>query len=218
MKERQTRIAIGLLMIAAGVLFLLQDLGFLEGAGALLWALIFAAAGGAFLYIYFTNRVQWWALIPGFTLLGIGGLIAFDTFIPQYADILGAPLFMGSISLSFWIIYLSNRERWWAIIPGGVLLTIALFIGLESAFEGVELIGVFFLGLGLTFALLAFLPTPEGRMQWALIPAAVLLLMGIFFTAVTFSVLKFIGPAALVLVGLYLVFRTFRTDRQTGAQ
>jgi len=179
MRGVKARVVLSLLMIAAGVLFLLQNLGFLEGASAILWALAFAGAGGAFLYVYLSARVHWWALIPGFTLLGIGGLIAGDNFVPQYADILGAPLLMGCISLSFWIIYLTNRESWWAIIPGGVLLTVGIFVGLESLIEGVELVGVFFLGRGLTFALLTLLPTPEGRMRWALIPAAVLLIMGI---------------------------------------
>ncbi len=210
MRRVQARVTLSLLMIAAGVLFLLQNLGFLEGASVILWALVFAVAGATFLYVYLSDRVNWWALIPGFTLLGIGGLIAVENFIPQYGDTIGVPLLMGCISLSFWIIYLTNRESWWAIIPGGVLLTVGVFVGLESLIEGVELVGVFFLGLGLTFVIVALLPTPEGRMRWALIPAAVLLIMGILFTAAAFSIFKFIGPAGVILVGLYLIYRTFR--------
>ncbi|TET83977.1 MAG: hypothetical protein E3J37_04430 [Anaerolineales bacterium] len=215
MRGVQARVVLSLLMIAAGVLFLLQNLGFLEGASAILWTLAFAIAGGAFLYVYRSDRAHWWALIPGFTLLGIGGLIAVDNFVPQYADILGAPLLMGCISLSFWIIYLTNRESWWAIIPGGVLLTVGIFVGLESLIEGVELVGVFFLGLGLTFALLALLPMPEGRMRWSLIPADVLLIMWILFTAAAFSIFKLGGPTGVILVGLYLIYRTFRPKGQT---
>ena len=214
MRRVQARVALSLLMIAAGVLFLLQNLGFLEGAGAILWSLAFAVAGAAFLYVYCSNRINWWALIPGFTLLGIGGLIAINNFIPQYGDILGVPLLMGCISLSFWIIYLTNRESWWAVIPGGVLLSIGVFVGLESLIEGVELVGVFFLGLGLTFVILALLPTPEGRMHWALIPAAVLIIMGILFTAAAFSIFKFVGPAGVILVGLYIIYRAFRPKEQ----
>ena len=214
MRGVQARVALSLLMIAAGVLFLLQNLGFLEGAGAILWALAFAVAGAAFLYVYFSDRVNWWALIPGFTLFGIGGLIAVNNFIPQYGDTLGVPLLMGCISLSFWIIYLTNRESWWAVIPGGVLLSIGVFVGLESLIEGVELVGVFFMGLGLTFVIVALLPTPEGRMRWAFIPAAVLLIMGILFTAAAFSIFKYVGPVGVILVGLYLIYRTFLPKEQ----
>ena len=214
MRGVQARVVLSLLMIAAGILFLLQNLGFLEGAGAIFWALAFAVAGAVFLYIYLSDRINWWATIPGFTLLGIGGLIAVENFIPQYGDTLEVPLLMGCISLSFWIIYLTNRERWWAIIPGGVLLTIGVFVGLESLIKGVELVGIFFMGLGLTFVALALLPTPEGPMRWAFIPAAVLLMMGVLFTATAFSIFKFVGPAGVILIGLFLIYRTFRPKEQ----
>lgn len=214
MRGVQARVVLSLLMIAAGVLFLFQNLGFLEGAGAIFWALAFAVAGAAFLYIYLSDRVNWWAIIPGFTLLGIGGLIAVEKFIPQYGDTLGVPLLMGCFSLSFWIIYLTNHERWWAIIPGGVLLTIGVFVGLESLIKGVELVGIFFMGLGLTFVALALLPTPEGPLRWAFIPAAVLLMMGVLFTATAFSIFKFVGPAGVILIGLFLIYRTLRPKEQ----
>jgi hypothetical protein len=210
MRRIGPRVVLSLLLIGAGILFLFQNLGFLEDAGSLFWALAFAVGGGIFLYVYLIDRSHWWAVIPGLTLLGIGEIIAVSAFLPQYEDILGAPVFMGFISLSFWIIYLTNRENWWAVIPGGVLLSIAIFIGLESLFPGVEMVGVFFLGLGLTFVLLAYLPTPGGRMRWALIPAGVLLLMGVIFIGAEVSALEIIGPAALVLAGLYLIYRTAR--------
>jgi len=161
MKGVQARVALSLLMIAAGVLFLLQNLGFLEGVGAILWALAFAVAGATFLYVYLSDRVNWWALIPGFTLLGVGGLIAVENFIPQYGDTLGVPLLMGCISLSFLIIYLTNRESWWALILVAVLLIVAILLIADA-----------------------------------------------------FSLFKFVGPAAVILVGLYVIYRTFRPKGQ----
>jgi hypothetical protein len=209
MKNVQIRSALGLLMIAAGVLFLLQSLGYLEGAGTLFWTLVFAAAGGVFLYVFFLNREQWWALIPGFTLIGLGALIALDQFIPRWGGALGGTVLMLAISLSFWVIYFQQREHWWAIIPGGVLLSLGIFIGLEEIFTGVDLVGIFFLGMGLTFVLVAMLPEEREKMRWAFIPAGVLLLMGVIFTATAFSAFEIVGPAALIIVGAYLVFRTF---------
>jgi len=217
MRKIEPRVVFSLLMIGAGILFLLQNLGFLEIAGALFWTIAFAVGGGVFLYVYLTNRAHWWAIIPGLTLLGVAEIIAVGNFLPQYADILGAPVLMGFISLSFWIIYLTKRENWWAIIPGGILLSVAVFIGLEAVFEGVELVGIFFLGMGLTFVVLAYLPAQESWMRWALIPAGVLLFMGVIFLVSEFSALEIVGPAVMVLVGLYLIYRTARPKDEIQA-
>jgi hypothetical protein len=213
MKKFQMSSVFGLLMIAAGILFLFQSLGYLEGAGGLFWALVFAAAGGIFLYVFFTNREQWWALIPGFTLIGLGGLIALETLAPRWSDPLGVVVFMSFIGLSFWGIYLNQRENWWAIIPGGVLVTIAAFLAVEAFIPGEGVVGIFFIGLGLTFVLVAYLPKPEGQMQWALIPAGILLFMGVIFLATAVSAWKFIGPGILVLIGVYLIVRVLTTQK-----
>jgi hypothetical protein len=71
--------------------------------------------------------------------------------------------------------------------------------------------GVFFFGLGLTFALLAILPTPEGRLTWAIIPAIVLLVMGALITAAAAQLINYLWPVALVLGGLYLLYRVIRS-------
>jgi hypothetical protein len=218
MRKIEPRVVFSLLLIGAGILFLLQNLGFLEGAGSIFWSLAFAVGGGVFLYVYLTDRTQWWAVIPGLTLLGIGEVIAVGHFLPQYDDILGAPVLMVFISISFWIIYLTNRENWWAIIPGGVLLSIGVFIGLEAIFEGVEMVGVMFLGMGLTFVVLAYLPSQEGWMRWALIPAGVLLFMGVIFLGSAFEALEIVVPAAMVLAGLYFIYRTVRPKEKIQAQ
>jgi hypothetical protein len=212
MKGMRARAALGLLLIAAGVLFLLQNLGILEQAGSLFWTLAFIVAGGVFMYIYLSDRSLWWAPIPGFSLLGIGGLIAISTYLPQYADVFGAPLLLTGISLSFWIIYFSKREQWWAIIPGGVLLSTAVFVGLDALIGGEGVLGVFFIGMGLTFLLLTRLPTARDMqwMKWAYVPAAVLLIIGAIFIVTEVSYLQIVGSVALLIVGLYLLIRTLR--------
>lgn len=211
MKRFDVRAIGGILLIVVGVLLLLQNIGIFVGVVALIWALIFAAGGLIFLYMFLTNRTQWWAIIPGFALLGLAALIALDEFFPRVGDILGGTLFLGGIGLAFWVIYFLKRESWWAVIPGGVMFTLALIAGLDSVFEGLETGGVLFLGLGLTFGLLSFVPTPQGRMKWALIPAAVLLVMGLLITAATTGLLNYLWPIALILAGLYLLFRLFRS-------
>ena len=216
MRRFEVRVIGGILLIAAGILFLLQNLGIFT-VGAYLWPFIFGAGGLVFLYVFLTSRANgstepaeaWWAVIPGFVLLSLAAMMALDQFAPQIGETWGGALFLGGIGLAFWVVYFTGRERWWAVIPGGVLLTNALVAGLSSVLGGIEMGGVFFLGLGLTFALLSFLPTPEGRMKWALIPAGVLLVMGLLITAAATAIFNYLWPAALILVGLYLLFRTF---------
>jgi hypothetical protein len=215
MRRWEVRGVGGGLLIAVGVLFLLQNLGFLGGSLALLWALLFAAGGVVFLYVLLTDRANWWAVFPGFALLSLAGTIALDRFVPWVGGNWGGALFLGGIGLAFWVLYFINREHWWAVIPGGVLFTLALVTGLSSVFEGLEVSGVFFLGLGLTFGLLSLVPTPEGRMKWALIPAAVLLVMGLLVTAAATAILDYLWPVALILVGVYVIFRTLAPRRES---
>ncbi|MGH2522891.1 MAG: hypothetical protein ACRDH2_10350, partial [Anaerolineales bacterium] len=72
---------------------------------------------------------------------------------------------------------------------------------------------LFFLGLGLTFMLLAGLPTPQGRMRWPLIPGGILAVMGLLIAIGFGQGINYIWPVALILVGLYLVARTFGLRR-----
>jgi hypothetical protein len=95
------------------------------------------------------------------------------------------------------------------VIPGGTLLTLAIVAGTENLFGDFETGGMFFLGLALTFAVLALVPTPQGRMRWALIPAGVLLVMGVLLFATLTRAVEFVWPAALIAVGLFLIVRTF---------
>ena len=213
MKLSKVRVIGSILLIALGILSLLSNLEIFVGGLDLFWALLFGAGGALFLYVFLSNRENWWAIIPGFVLLSIGVLIALERFAPRGIGDWGGVLVLSGIGLAFWAIYFVKREHWWAIIPGSVMLTIAIVVGLSSPLEnaGIDTGGVFLLGLGLTFGLLALLPSPQGRMKWALIPAAVLLVIGLLITAAAAELVQFIGPAALILVGLYLILRVFRS-------
>jgi hypothetical protein len=204
------RIVGGILLIAVGILALLQGFGVLANITPLLWALVFGFGGALFLYVFLTNRDSWWAVIPGFVLLSIGVLIALEHLFPATSGDWGGVLVLAGIGLAFWVVYFLKREHWWAIIPGGVMLTTALVTGLSSTLGDVETGGIFFLGLGLTFGLLAVLPSPDGRMRWAFIPAAVLLAMGLLITTAAAELLNYLWPIALILVGVYLIFRVVR--------
>jgi hypothetical protein len=190
------------------VVFLLDNLGLLD-VGELFFGLLFGLAGLFFLSVFISSRENWWALIPGFTLLSLGLLITLNRMLPGGTGEWGGAILLGGIALSFLLIYIINRENWWAIIPGGVLLTLALIVTLSSFLGGFEVGGLFFLGIGLTFALVAALPNPQGSMVWAWIPAGILMVMGLLVILAAGPLIGYVWPVALILVGLFLFYRGF---------
>jgi hypothetical protein len=208
MRRVEWRVLVGILLVAVGALLLLQTFNILRLVWEFVWTILFLAGGAAFLAVFLGREEDWWAVIPGMALLGIGALIGLS--ILGLDEVIGGALFLGALSLAFWLVYLRRRENWWSVIPGGVLLTLAVVAGLEQVVPWIETGGLFFLGLALTFGLVYWMPTPQGRMTWALIPAVVLLVVGLIVVFATTPVLRFLWPAALILVGGYLVLRALR--------
>ncbi|MFO7916888.1 MAG: hypothetical protein R6V13_02265 [Anaerolineae bacterium] len=208
MRRNWSALIFGLLLVLLGTVLLLQNLGLLP-FWTIIWIVLFAAGGVALLYIFFSDPEKWWALIPGFILLGISALIFLGEFFPTAEETIGGPLFLMALSASFWIVYLIHKEHWWAVIPGGVLLSVAVVAALENMALGFDPGGIVLLGIGLTFLLLAIVPTDEERMRWPLIPGGILLLIGIVAMAEEVAVLQYVWPAVLILGGLYLVLRNF---------
>src|SRR4030065_2226855 len=124
---------------------------------------------------------------------------------------LGGPVILGGIALSFFMVYLVERSNWWALIPAGVMSTIAIVAILDSSTSNGGSEGIFFLGLGLTFALVAVLPNTIGPMRWSWIPAAILGLMGILIMVAAENLINYLWPAALVLAGIVLIWRSLRS-------
>jgi hypothetical protein len=202
------RLVIGLLLIAGGVFYLLDNLGLVRWGG-LIWAAAALVGGLAFLSIVVRDRAMWWALIPGVTLLGLAGTISLGEVAPNIGDRWGGPLFLGSIGIGLGLVYALNRTNWWALIPGGVLVTLAAVAGLEDV-AGIDGGGLFFLGLGLTFILVALVPTDQGPMRWAFIPGAILLTMGVLLAVGFERAIGYLWPLALIVGGLALLWRAFR--------
>ena len=200
----------GGLIILAGVILLLQSLDLIE-FGSLLWSFLFALGGVIFLSIFASNRANWWTIIPGLTLISIALLIGLDYFAPDLADDWGGSIVLLGIGSSFVVIYLIDHQNWWAIIPAGVLISIAVVIGLEEYVSETAFVGLFFLGIGLTFGLLALLPSPQGEMRWSLIPAGILSIMGLVFLLFSGDVFQIIGAVALIFFGAYFIYRTVRS-------
>ena len=203
------RIVWGALLIVAGLLFLAQSMGLIPSAWGALWAIVFGVAGLAFVAYLFVDRRQWWAIIPGLTLLGLAGVMVLSMLTPEENGGWAGAVFLGAIGLSFVIVYIMRRDFWWALIPAGALMTLAL-VALSSSFMiGLESGALLFIGLGVTFGIVALVPTPDGRMTWALIPAGILGVMGILIALAMGSLLNYVWPVALIIAGVYILIRGF---------
>lgn len=211
MQRNDRTLIIGGGIILLGVLILLQNLGLFGSLAAALWAVIFAVAGAIFLSVFLRNAQHWWALIPGFTLLSVGAVVAVDSLFPQRADTLGGTLMLGGISLAFWAIYLVRRTFWWAIIPAGVLSTLAILVSVDGGRGDAAAGWLFFLGLALTFGLVGLLPGAERPQRWAFFPAGACLLLALIVFTGNSAFATFIWPAALIIGGGYLLVRGLRS-------
>jgi len=206
MKRLDVRTILGAGLLVFGCLLFLEKLGFLHGAGSLFWGLVLLAGAGYFFYVYFIDRrSRVWAIFPALVLFGMGA----GALLPPALAGWGGALFLGAIGLAFWVLYFGDRSRWWGIIPGGVLITLAVISVLDHI-SSMDTGGIFYLGLAITFLLVALLPNPVARMQWAYIPAGILAAMGILRgSALTTGLVGYVWPAVLIITGALIVFSFF---------
>jgi hypothetical protein len=204
-----SRMLWGAVLIVGGVLLLLDTFGIIKG-GALFWTVVAAFAGVLFWALYISDHNHWWAIIPGTILLAVSATIGLNEFLPGFTESsLNGAVILGGIAISFLLVYLVEHGNWWAIIPAGIMTTLAVVSVVAANSEGIETGGIFFLGLGFTFLLVAVLPTPYGRMRWAWIPAAILGLFGIVLLASRQDLINYIWPSALIVLGALLIIRAF---------
>ena len=209
----------GVVLVALGAFFLLQVTGIFGVLTSLFWSVAFAAAGAVFLYVFLTAlQERWWAAIPAFTLLGLAATIFYDRFAPPFFSEIGGAVFLGSIGAGFAAIFFTNRDKWWAIIPGGALLSVAGVVLVSQTGIGfVNPASVLFIGLGLTFGFLGLMSTYlNTNLRWAYIPAAVLLVMGIVIFTPFVGALGWIWPLAFIGGGAYLILRRPRSLGWSG--
>jgi uncharacterized membrane protein HdeD (DUF308 family) len=129
-------------------------------------------------------------------------------------------LFMGA---GFGAVFVRERGNWWALIPSGVMFTLAVIVGLPQELQGAPTAAVLFLGLAATFGVLSLVPVRvdeagnrRERMKWPLIPAGILAVMGLIFVLQAMAVLipvDFVFPAVMIVGGIALMVYAYLAHR-----
>lgn len=205
MKLTNWRVIVGGLLVLVGLLAFVDTLTAIPFTG-ILWGIIFGLAGLSFIVYLLGNHKAWWAVIPGMVLLSLGTVILIDTIFPGQGDRITGFIFLGGIGAAFWLVYFMNRNFWWAIIPGGVMGTLALTV-LVDEFTRIDGGFIFLFGLGITFALISVLPGLKGNRQWPLIPAGILVTISLLTLFSSLNWMSYFWAAALIAGGLFLIIR-----------
>lgn len=207
------RNSLGILLVAIGILIVLQNLDLLQGnTGNIVWASLFIIASSYLIYKFYRNRRQWWLVIIGLVglFLAASNIISLFPALAMYSNLVS----IIGIGFGFLLIYLIGKENWWALIPVGLLFSIGVGEILEISQAGVITDGIIFWGLGFTFLIMLFLPTQTKRMNWPAIPAAVLLAIGAVVTLDKggrfFSIL---GPGLLLFGGGLILYLSTRSTK-----
>ena len=199
----------GVLLIGAGLLALADRMGYVDRFSPQIWTTIFAIIGLLGLVSYaLSGWKQWGWLFPAGIFGGLAVVIALATNGVGTAAV-ASPLFFGLL-LPFAAAYLTDRTRnWWALIPGGVMLFLALTTLMVDTAGG-EWVGAMFLFL---IALSFFAVYLNNRSRtWALLVAYILAVLAIApAMASGGETAAYYGPVFLFAVALPFFLLYFRS-------
>lgn len=205
----------GVLLIGAGLLALAEQMGYVDRFSPQIWITVFAIIGVLGLVSYaLSDWKQWGWLFPAGIFGGLAVVIALATNDVGTAAV-ASPLFFGLL-LPFAAAYLTDRTgNWWALIPGGVMLFLALTTLLVDTAGG-EWVGAMFLFL---IALSFFAVYLNSRSRtWALLVSYILAVLAIAPAMASGGELAaYYGPVFLFAVALPFFLIYFRSEENWWA-
>jgi len=200
----------GVLLIGGGALALVQQMGYLDQVSDIIWAWIFAFVSLlAFLSYALSGWRQWGWLFPAGVFGGLAVTIALAVNRVDHPAI-ASSLFFGLL-IPFAAAYLTDRSRnWWALIPGGIMLFLAMTTLLVDNVGG-EWVGSLFLFLIALSFLMVYL-TSRTR-TWALFVAYILGVLSVAPAMAAFGgdTAAYFGAIFLFAVGIPFFVLYFRS-------
>jgi len=217
MTKQSNHFLIGLFLIVLGALLLLNSIGKISLDEENVMAIIFFSGGAVLVAAHFIYNKPLSALIIGAVGIFIGSAIYIGEARAIPDEYIGSILFI-LIALLFFNALRAGKKNWWALIPGGFCLIIAVHIFLDTMwwipdeYHGIA----FFIGGGLVFGIIYLLKDDTYQLDWAKYPAIIMLSIGclILLTADFRDVFsRFLFPVIIIGAGVYLVYKTTRTQQ-----
>ena len=201
----------GILLVGFGGLALARQFGYLDQLPDSIWMWVFALVSFmAFITYALSGFREWGWLFPAGVFGGLAAVIGFA--VSGYDNpAMASPLFFGLL-IPFVAAYFANRQsNWWALIPGGIMLFLAMVLLLVDNVGG-EWIGTMFLFLiGLTF----FAVYWNNRTRWwALLVAYIMFVLSLAPAMSSFGgdTAAYYGAIFLFAVALPFFVVYFRTE------
>jgi len=202
-RARRQSLIWGSILILFGIVALVEMYADLT---AWVWSAVLALAGLVVFSVYLTDRSDWGLLIPAYVMWAIAGLIALIE-LEILRDEAIATYVMAVIALPFLVVFLRDREQWWALIPAYVMVAIGVMIGLIGLGTLNDLLvpAYVMFAIALPFFVVYARDTTN---WWALIPGGIMGLMGLAFLIAETAV-EYVGPVVLILAGVWILVRQF---------
>ena len=128
---------------------------------------------------YLTDRTRnWWALIPG-------GVMLFLTLVTLLVDYTSGDEWVGAlllfmVAISFFVVYLNNRTRWWALLVAYITGVLGIAPLMSLGGRDAEYFGsIFLFAVAVPFFVVYF---RSAENWWAIIPAGAVSVVAVIVT------------------------------------
>jgi hypothetical protein len=201
MKAKWINLFWGIILIAAGALFLAQNLRYLDQLELPVLMVVFAVISLLFFTTYFiTGLGNWGWLFPAFIFAALALVLWMQTQGVE-GPWMGVPVLV-AVALPFLVAFVqSPRQNWWALIPAWVMAVISAIVIFAEEAQGEWIVALVLFSIGFPF-LVVYLA--DRKNWWALIPAWTLLVIALIVLLITQVQGEWI--AVLVLMGIALPF------------
>jgi hypothetical protein len=211
-QARRQDVVWGGLLLLFGVMALVETYTDLS---AWVWVAVLAAAGLGAFGVYLTDRSDRGLLIPAYVLWAIAGLVGLIE-LNILRDESVATYVLAAIALPFLVVFLRNRDQWWALIPAYVLLAVGVMVGLIGLGVLDDLLVPAYVMFAIAIPFFAVYAR-NTKQWWALIPGGIMAVIGLSFL-IAEAAAQYVGPAVLILVGAWVLVRQFMRREPTGPE
>jgi hypothetical protein len=214
-KEKYVGIFWGAVLIIVGVAYLIMGAKSLSINDPVLGLAIFAPVAALFFVSYYLSGPQKWGwLFPACIFTGLSVMMLILMAVKgDVGAIIAMPVLLG-VGVPFFVAYFLNRSRWGLLIPGYVMVVLAVLMAFVDSIPGEWFAGGFMLAAALPF-LVVYLANRSRR--WALIPFFTIAIAGLIPLLTTVFQGQNLGGVINLIIGVPFLIVYFLSARNWWA-